>query len=994
MRGNTISIELPLKRGKVSKTIPLYQYDYGQKLIITGAELPEYYEVHFSNEMHGDAVTSIGDSTGVLIPDALLATGENVYLWLYLHADSDDGETEFQGAIPVIKRAHVTDQTPTPAEQSVITQAIAALTAASAEATEAKEDAEAAQQHIENMGVAATTLPTDSDATVTKTVNSSGEVTLTFGLPRGVKGDHGDRGLQGETGNDGEDGEDGFSPVVSLTKSGKVTTFSVTDAGGTYSVEINDGEDGNPGQDATPDLITVDYSDLTFPVAAGTMCYHSGLLYKANQAIATSEEWTAAHWTQTTIEAEHHALKTEINSAESDVESLREVVVSDVKMAVKPDDVPISTSNGYLNAETGLLVSTNSGKCTDFIEVPDGCVSVNGKAFLYHEYGVAFYDSEKSYISGIEGYDGTSSTQPQAFNASVPENAKYIRWSLNVSDSTLPDDFGFAYIVLSTTKNITISKAGASIPLGNNGYIDATNGTLASSGAAKSTDYVEIPSSIGGRVKGKACLYNNFGIAFYDYTKVFLSGVSGTSTGQSSLSPQSFDIEIPETAKFMRWCLVVDNSQIPADFAVDFIVPVQTDIIDVTNDIRVLKNTKINASTGATEENGYWITTDYIQVTDIPKVSVQVAINEYTGIAFYDANRTYVSGVWGYSAGETSSLVPKTKRFEIPDGVHYIRTTLCVIEKPYAQKDFGILFFGVNPVDRKIIQYVNESAGNEAHNILILGDSYSRLGDWINGLCSGLNVAEIINLGVVSATVRDRYADRTTYPYTSRPTSTGTGNQNTIASQVQKVKRLKTGTDLDSGEVKIYSDHSPDVIIIEGGMNDWYDNETKENAYPQQFISQVNNVYYKNSAGNVVQGNYHIKTDIETVDRTSFAGAYRFIVEELLTLFPDAQIFIVTASRFNYFVDNPQIYDKIAEQQIKCARYCGATVIDWNGEGNISTITDFPAGSGTQEDPYTVYYGTKNTTDGLHPNKRGGRTYGRLAANVIKQRFANIGKQG
>ena len=33
MRGNTVTIELPLKRGKVSKTIPLYQYDYGQNLV-------------------------------------------------------------------------------------------------------------------------------------------------------------------------------------------------------------------------------------------------------------------------------------------------------------------------------------------------------------------------------------------------------------------------------------------------------------------------------------------------------------------------------------------------------------------------------------------------------------------------------------------------------------------------------------------------------------------------------------------------------------------------------------------------------------------------------------------------------------------------------------------------------------------------------------------------------------------------------------------------
>ncbi len=66
------------------------------------------------------------------------------------------------------------------------------------------------------------------------------------------------------------------------------------------------------GQDTTPALITADYSELTFPVAAGTMCSHNGLLYKANQTIATSEAWTAAHWTQTTIEAEQSTLKTKI----------------------------------------------------------------------------------------------------------------------------------------------------------------------------------------------------------------------------------------------------------------------------------------------------------------------------------------------------------------------------------------------------------------------------------------------------------------------------------------------------------------------------------------------------------------------------------------------------------------------------------------------------------------------------------------------------------
>lgn len=127
MRGNTVTLELPLKRGKMGKTIPLYQYDYGQKLILSGVELPAYYEVDFSNELHGESTSVIGDSTGVAIPDAYLETGKPVYVWLFVHDQLTDGETEYQGVIPVIKRAQPSDQDPTPTERTVIAQAIAAL---------------------------------------------------------------------------------------------------------------------------------------------------------------------------------------------------------------------------------------------------------------------------------------------------------------------------------------------------------------------------------------------------------------------------------------------------------------------------------------------------------------------------------------------------------------------------------------------------------------------------------------------------------------------------------------------------------------------------------------------------------------------------------------------------------------------------------------------------------------------------------------------------
>lgn len=109
---------------------PLYQFDYGQRLIIDGVDLPQTYEVHFSNAEFGDSTTSLGDNTGVDIPDIYLTTGKDVYAWLYLHTGTEDGETVFKFVIPVRKRAMITDAQPTPVQQDVITQAIGALNVA------------------------------------------------------------------------------------------------------------------------------------------------------------------------------------------------------------------------------------------------------------------------------------------------------------------------------------------------------------------------------------------------------------------------------------------------------------------------------------------------------------------------------------------------------------------------------------------------------------------------------------------------------------------------------------------------------------------------------------------------------------------------------------------------------------------------------------------------------------------------------------------------
>ena len=281
---------------------------------------------------------------------------------------------------------------------------------------------------------------------------------------------------------------------------------------------------------------------------------------------------------------------------------------------------------------------------------------------------------------------------------------------------------------------------------------------------------------------------------------------------------------------------------------------------------------------------------------------------------------------------------------------------------------------------------------NTPYRVLVLGDSYTSQNLWTTAMAQQFRNMDIIRISNVGAKIKDNYADRTTYPYTSRPTgSTVSGNQNTFGSLLEKLKRLKTGTDLDSGETAIYQseDDYPNVVIIEGGQNDNYDSDEVVATYLGQFLTLAENVYYVHD-GNTTQGNYYIPSNIETIDRTCFAGAYRYIVDTIHGLFPNAQIFFTTRSRLGYFIyDVNDRTDKIAEQQRECAMLCGVSVIDWNKCGNISTITDHPTGSGTSEDPYKTQ-NTLDSSDGLHPNVRGGLWYGRLAAKVIKDRFADI----
>ena len=108
-------------------TAPLYQWDYGRKLVITGLNLPAAVQVHFATKKSETATIFIAykDETEaewtVNIPNALLEVGEDINAYIYV-TDTGEGKTEKQIIIPIIKRAKPEDfiSQPDPDEQAII----------------------------------------------------------------------------------------------------------------------------------------------------------------------------------------------------------------------------------------------------------------------------------------------------------------------------------------------------------------------------------------------------------------------------------------------------------------------------------------------------------------------------------------------------------------------------------------------------------------------------------------------------------------------------------------------------------------------------------------------------------------------------------------------------------------------------------------------------------------------------------------------------------
>lgn len=439
---------------------------------------------------------------------------------------------------------------------------------------------------------------------------------------------------------------------------------------------------------------------------------------------------------------------------------------------------------------------------------------------------------------------------------------------------------------------------------------------------------------------------------------------------------------------------------------------------NIGNNIRTNGNNimEIKKTLGSKEEKIQEYTTNITQYVKALYVTINITsgikyyfkINSYTGqylkninAFLYREDGTYkalynFTKVQNYQVGDEQF-------FEVDENFEKIRFNINLTDDAIINEETIDISFGYVIENTGIIQKlenlqidienIKNNIGNSGINVLIFGDSYSAQKRWINSLSNFITIDNIINLGVSGARLRDSYTDRETYPYSDRPILGGTGNNNILASQIEKLKRLMTGTDLDSGETQIYENTTPDIILIELGKNDYSDNDTKYENYLYEIFEKIEDNYVKTSATSTpTVRNFYKPKDVENLDRTCFVGALAYAYSELHKIFPKALIlFISNSNLWNLTTEPDRDYRK--HYQIKKAcELMSIPLIDWYAEGLTPNFLAYWEGEGTESNPYLSYLPSELTLDELHPNDKGAELLGLKTATYIEQYLKFIKK--
>ena len=115
---------------------------------------------------------------------------------------------------------------------------------------------------------------------------------------------------------------------------------------------------------------------------------------------------------------------------------------------------PSFTSREYIYASTGNVgtIGFDSLKASDFIVIPVATTEIDVYTAFVDSAGLAFYDANKSYISGVAYAEGHND-QPYLYKLTPPTNAKYFRFSVHTSNISIDDVTVNIYTTIKSLQN-------------------------------------------------------------------------------------------------------------------------------------------------------------------------------------------------------------------------------------------------------------------------------------------------------------------------------------------------------------------------------------------------------------------------------------------------------------------------------------------------------------------------------------------------------------
>ncbi len=332
--------------------------------------------------------------------------------------------------------------------------------------------------------------------------------------------------------------------------------------------------------------------------------------------------------------------------------------------------------------------------------------------------------------------------------------------------------------------------------------------------------------------------------------------------------------------------------------------------------------------------SGGHTTVDVKSYKKVKVIGQQWQLNNFYVCYFYDATNAIIGKYGGSTQNKPAEL-----SLDVPEGavkmvVNGTSSPTSIEITAYEVFDMGNLYQLLRPTGLKL---------------LTLGDSITALGTtvtgWVKYFIEKTGCELVANVAVNGARLHD-HGDTV---YDGAPVCNGPddNHNNVLGNQVQKI--INDGYE------------APDIIIIAIGTNAGISITTED----------MTAAYY---------GSGTSLLPLESVDRTKSAGAYRYCLEKLHSLYPNAIIFWCTPIMGYQATRSAENAMKYAESLRIATEYTGQMLID--------TIRCGINGANEQQSANGEYL-----VDGLHPNVNGAKKIGYYNASKVREFLGNNFKE-